>query len=92
MSAVLGPRLPAKLVLTSKPCNVFGDDIKVLDLAVVYETGTRIHLKITDASSERYEVPQVPQVRSLGPRGTECTQMHWQRKSNSHMRRSRRDQ
>lgn len=35
-----GPRLSARLILAGKPCNVFGNDIKVLDLAVVYETGT----------------------------------------------------
>lgn len=35
-----GPRLSAHLVLAGNPCNVFGNDIKVLDLAVVYETGT----------------------------------------------------
>jgi alpha-glucosidase len=34
-----GPRLSANLVLAGKPCDVFGNDIKVLDLAVVYETG-----------------------------------------------------
>jgi len=34
-----GPRLSANLVLAGKPCNVFGNDIKLLDLAVVYETG-----------------------------------------------------
>jgi alpha-glucosidase len=34
-----GPRLSANLVLAGKPCNVFGNDIKVLDLVVVYETG-----------------------------------------------------
>ena len=76
-----GPRLSAKLVLAGTPCNVFGNDIKVLDLDVVYETSTsvvhgstkdvtsdvfspahraetRIHLKITDASNTRYEVPE----------------------------------
>jgi alpha-glucosidase len=35
-----GPRLSANLVLAGKPCNVFGNDIKVLNLTVVYETGT----------------------------------------------------
>jgi len=35
-----GPRLSAKLVLAGAPCNVFGNDIKVLDLVVDYETGT----------------------------------------------------
>ncbi len=37
--SVDGPRLSAKLVLAGKPCNVFGNDVKVLDLNVVYETG-----------------------------------------------------
>ncbi|KAI9452984.1 galactose mutarotase-like domain-containing protein, partial [Lactarius psammicola] len=55
---VLGPTLTAKLVLAGAPCNVFGNDTKTLDLAVTYETETRIHLKITDAASERYEVPE----------------------------------
>jgi alpha-glucosidase len=32
-------RLSANLVLAGKPCNVFGNDIEVLDLVVVYETG-----------------------------------------------------
>jgi alpha-glucosidase len=35
-----GPTLTAKLVLAGAPCNVFGNDIEVLDLTVVYETGT----------------------------------------------------
>ena len=35
-----GPKLSAKLVLAGKPCNVFGDDIEVLNLTVMYETGT----------------------------------------------------
>jgi hypothetical protein len=35
-----GPTLTVKLVLAGAPCNVFGNDIKVLDLTVVYETGT----------------------------------------------------
>lgn len=34
-----GPTLTAKLVLAHAPCNIFGKDIKVLDLLVVYETG-----------------------------------------------------
>lgn len=37
-----GPRLSANLVLAGKPCNLFGNDIKVLDLVVVYETGMSI--------------------------------------------------
>jgi len=34
-----GPKLTAKLVLAGTPCKVFGNDIKALDLTVVYETG-----------------------------------------------------
>jgi hypothetical protein len=34
------PGYNANLVLAGKPCNVFGNDIKVLNLTVVYETGT----------------------------------------------------
>ena len=36
---VSGSMLTAKLVLAGSPCNVFGTDIKTLDLAVTYETG-----------------------------------------------------
>lgn len=36
---VSGSTLTAKLVLAGSPCNVFGADIKTLDLAVTYETG-----------------------------------------------------
>ncbi|KAI0255275.1 alpha-glucosidase [Lactifluus subvellereus] len=53
-----GPTLTAHLVLAGTPCNVYGNDIETLDLVVTYETETRIHLKITDASRERYEVPE----------------------------------
>ena len=37
-----GPRMSTRLVLAGKPCNVFGYDIEVLDLVVVYETGTLV--------------------------------------------------
>ena len=36
---VSGPTLTATLALAGAPCNVFGSDIKTLDLAVTYETG-----------------------------------------------------
>ncbi|OBZ75819.1 putative alpha/beta-glucosidase agdC [Grifola frondosa] len=55
---VKGPKLTADLVLEGKACNVFGTDIESLKLEVTYETETRIHLKITDPSTMRYEVPQ----------------------------------
>ncbi|THH14414.1 hypothetical protein EUX98_g9614, partial [Antrodiella citrinella] len=53
-----GAQLTADLTLADKACNVFGPDIEQLKLEVTYETTTRIHVKITDASSQRYEVPE----------------------------------
>ncbi|KAL0955005.1 hypothetical protein HGRIS_003930 [Hohenbuehelia grisea] len=53
-----GARLTADLFLRGAGCNVFGTDISHLSLKVVYETTSRIHLKITDASHARYEVPE----------------------------------
>ncbi|KAJ7592387.1 glycoside hydrolase family 31 protein [Mycena floridula] len=50
--------LTADLVLAGKACDVFGSDIQNLSLQVVYETDTRIHVKITDAANARYEVPE----------------------------------
>ncbi|KAI8974202.1 alpha-glucosidase [Trametes punicea] len=54
----LGPTLTADLVLGGKACNVFGNDIENLKLEVTYETDDRIHVKITDPSDARYEVPE----------------------------------
>ncbi|KAI0046949.1 glycoside hydrolase family 31 protein [Auriscalpium vulgare] len=54
----VGPQLTATLVLGGQACNVFGNDTKTLKLEVTYETDTRIHLKITDPTTERYEVPE----------------------------------
>ncbi|KAI5826310.1 glycoside hydrolase family 31 protein [Schizophyllum commune Tattone D] len=39
-------------------CGVFGDDIPELNLEVTYETNQRIHMKITDAANQRYEIPE----------------------------------
>ncbi|KAJ7042059.1 alpha-glucosidase [Mycena alexandri] len=52
-----GGTLTASLKLAGKACNVFGTDIASLSLNVVYETTNRIHVKITDPTSARYEVP-----------------------------------
>ncbi|EPQ50643.1 alpha-glucosidase [Gloeophyllum trabeum ATCC 11539] len=56
--AINGSTLTADLVLAGTPSNVFGNDIEKLALEVVYETETRIHVKITDPSTARYEVPE----------------------------------
>ncbi|KAF5392729.1 hypothetical protein D9757_000858 [Collybiopsis confluens] len=56
--ATKGASFTADLVLAGKACNVFGNDLTALDLAVTYETENRIHVKITDANSSRYEVPE----------------------------------
>ncbi|KAF4614427.1 hypothetical protein D9613_003527 [Agrocybe pediades] len=54
-----GPNgISANLVLSGKACNVFGEDIAKLSLNVVYETADRIHVKISDPSASRYEVPE----------------------------------
>ncbi|KZT11187.1 glycoside hydrolase family 31 protein [Laetiporus sulphureus 93-53] len=49
--------LTANLLLAGV-CNAFGPDIEQLLLEVTYETNTRIHVKITDQTSPRYEVPE----------------------------------
>ncbi|KAH8100347.1 alpha-glucosidase [Cristinia sonorae] len=53
-----GAQLTADLTLAGEACNVFGPDIEKLKLEVTYETKTRVHVKITDASSQRYEIPE----------------------------------
>ncbi|KAF9009726.1 glycoside hydrolase family 31 protein [Cyathus striatus] len=50
--------LSAQLQLAGTACNVFGSDLPTLSLNVVYETVDRIHVKIVDATSQRYEVPE----------------------------------
>ncbi|KXN86234.1 putative alpha/beta-glucosidase agdC [Leucoagaricus sp. SymC.cos] len=47
----------AYLTFGGQACNVFGEGLQTSSLSVVYETKERIHLKITDAKSARYEVP-----------------------------------
>ncbi|KAJ4475469.1 glycoside hydrolase family 31 protein [Lentinula aciculospora] len=53
-----GATFTADLVLAGAACNVFGTDLENLSLAVTHETENRIHVKITDANSSRYEVPE----------------------------------
>ncbi|KAJ7184493.1 alpha-glucosidase, partial [Mycena filopes] len=53
-----GGTLTASLKLGGTACNVFGTDLPSLSLKVVYETKNRIHVKITDPTSARYEVPE----------------------------------
>ncbi|KAI0761474.1 alpha-glucosidase [Trametes elegans] len=53
-----GANFTADLVLAGKACNVFGEDIEQLKLELTYETKDRIHLKITDPSNARFEVPE----------------------------------
>ncbi|KAL0568393.1 hypothetical protein V5O48_013591 [Marasmius crinis-equi] len=53
-----GRIITADLVLAGDPCNVFGEDIENSRLQVIYETENLNHLKITDPSESRYEVPE----------------------------------
>ncbi|TFK65152.1 alpha-glucosidase [Pluteus cervinus] len=65
-----GTTLTADLTLAGKACNIYGTDVAKLKLEVVYETSTRIHVKITDPTNKRYEVPEsvFPRPKaSLGP-------------------------
>ncbi|KAI0040366.1 glycoside hydrolase family 31 protein [Auriscalpium vulgare] len=55
---IAGPKLTATLVLAGPACNVFGNDTKTMKMEAIYETGTRIHLKIFDPTTNRYEVPE----------------------------------
>ncbi|KAJ6606229.1 alpha-glucosidase [Mycena vulgaris] len=66
---IQGGTLTASLKLAGKACNVFGSDIPSLSLKVVYETRSRIHVKITDPTSARYEVPEsvLPRPSSANP-------------------------
>ncbi|KAG5654020.1 hypothetical protein H0H81_008330 [Sphagnurus paluster] len=65
-----GATLTADLLLNGQGCNIFGQDIKKLSLKVVYETDSRIHVKIIDAAATRFEVPETivprPAVGSVG--------------------------
>ncbi|TBU29276.1 alpha-glucosidase [Dichomitus squalens] len=54
----LGHKLTADLVLAGTACHVFGNDTEKLNLEVTYESQDRIHVKITDPTENRYEVPQ----------------------------------
>ncbi|XP_006458747.1 hypothetical protein AGABI2DRAFT_64273 [Agaricus bisporus var. bisporus H97] len=47
-----GGTLTADLTLADEACNVFGEDLTTLSLR------DRIHLKIVDANSSRYEIPE----------------------------------
>ncbi|KAA8910594.1 alpha-glucosidase [Sphaerosporella brunnea] len=51
--------LTADLKLIGKGCAIYGPDIPSLKLSVNYDTKERLHVKITDADNERYEVPEI---------------------------------
>ncbi|KAI3641242.1 hypothetical protein MIR68_000714 [Amoeboaphelidium protococcarum] len=50
-------KIEADLTLI-RECGMFDRDIRNLKLQVWYETDTRVHFKITDADSQRFEVPE----------------------------------
>jgi hypothetical protein len=47
-----------RLQKIGKDCALHGPDIRELEVHVSYETSHRVHIIITDANEERYEVPQ----------------------------------
>ncbi|KAF1957917.1 hypothetical protein CC80DRAFT_36685 [Byssothecium circinans] len=58
-----GARVTADLTLAGAACDVYGTDLVDLKLEVVYETESRLHVKIYDAEELAYQVPD-----SLFPR------------------------
>ena len=48
----------AQLSLSNPGAGTYGPALPNLQLTAVYETEARVHFKLTDASSARYEVPQ----------------------------------
>ncbi|KAI2469457.1 glycoside hydrolase family 31 protein [Annulohypoxylon bovei var. microspora] len=50
--------LTADLTLAGDACNVYGTDLKDLTLEVSYDTETRLHVKIQDAASSVYQIPE----------------------------------
>ncbi|TLD21839.1 Glycoside hydrolase family 31 [Venturia nashicola] len=50
--------LTADLKLAGPACNTYGQDLDNLKLSVVYETATRLHVKIYDADQDVYQVPE----------------------------------
>ncbi|KAI1823766.1 glycoside hydrolase family 31 protein [Xylaria intraflava] len=50
--------LTADLTLSGTACNIYGTDLTDLKLLVEYQTGTRLHVKIYDASLEVYQVQE----------------------------------
>ncbi|KAL7272720.1 hypothetical protein RUND412_004462 [Rhizina undulata] len=57
--------LTALLKIGGEACNIYGPDISELYLEVSYDYDTQIHVKISDANNQRYEVPE-----SIFPRRT----------------------
>ncbi|KAI1362342.1 glycoside hydrolase family 31 protein [Xylaria arbuscula] len=50
--------LTAALTLSGEGCDVYGTDLEDLILEVSYETDSRLHVKIQDASNDVYQVPE----------------------------------
>ncbi|KAF2011418.1 glycoside hydrolase family 31 protein [Aaosphaeria arxii CBS 175.79] len=53
-----GSKITADLTLAGAACNVYGEDISNLKLEVVYQTESRLHVKIYDADEQVYQVPE----------------------------------
>jgi alpha-glucosidase len=51
-------RIVADLVLEGESCEDYGPDVPRLRLEVGFESKSRLHIKMTDAGSERWEVPE----------------------------------
>ncbi|TKA61584.1 hypothetical protein B0A49_12264 [Cryomyces minteri] len=61
--------LSADLTLAGPACNIYGTDLTNLVLNVEYETNDRVHVKIQDAASQVYQVPDSVVYRPGGSSG-----------------------
>ncbi|KAH7923369.1 glycoside hydrolase family 31 protein [Leucogyrophana mollusca] len=59
--------LSAQLNLAGPACNAFGMDIANLTIDVVYESQTRVHVKIYDTANQQFTIPETVIARPAAP-------------------------
>ncbi|KAL0579089.1 hypothetical protein V5O48_002931 [Marasmius crinis-equi] len=59
--------LVARLDLNGPPCDAFGNDISNLTIEVIYETTSRLHVKIQDSDQKQFVVPEAVVSRPAAP-------------------------
>ncbi|TFK48006.1 hypothetical protein OE88DRAFT_1665015 [Heliocybe sulcata] len=59
--------ITAQLSLAGSACNAFGQDIANLTIDVLYETTSRLHVKIYDTANEQFTIPESVIERPAAP-------------------------